>query len=241
LLIIRNDYDIIFGVNAGDSYNSNNKVADAPGTYSYNKKKYSPITTLKGSTAYSLIPYDSESYEEVNLGGLGYEIGDTVYIQHPHLPIIERDSNERLYHLLWNYESCKKVFGDLTPTCDNHDINSKVYMTKDSADTGVTSYPTFHFLGNYNYPTLSDDDKNYVVSQEFCRALWNATEWGTSSYNWKTSSPIPNSLTLKFENGNTKTINSNQTKKYIDVSCIYWYTPGLMLIIMKAFRHQRPE
>ncbi len=222
-----NDYDIIFGVNAGDSYNSNNKVADAPGTYSYNKKKYSPITTLKGSTAYSLIPYDSESYEEVNLGELGYEIGDTVYIQHPHLPIIERDSNERLYHLLWNYESCKKVYGDLTPTCDNNDINSKVYMTKDSADTGVTSYPTFHFLGNYNYPTLSDDDKNYVVSQEFCRALWNATEWGTSIYNWKTSSPIPNSLTLIFENGNTKTINSNQTKKYIDVSCIYWYTPWL--------------
>ena len=216
-----NDIDIIRAVDAGRGYDIYSRSAgpDTPGIYSYKKDKYSPLI-VEG--------------QEATLGWFGYEDNDTVYIQHPHMPMINRDSNEKLYHLLWNYESCKRVYGDeITFTCSESEKKNKdsnVYWTRDKDWTGVPSYPVFHFLGTYEYPKLNKGDEEYVVSQEFCKVLWKTLNWDMQEFNlndFKSRiAEIKGSITLKFKN-TEKEFEKEQIKKYIDISCKYWYDPLL--------------
>jgi hypothetical protein len=216
-----NDYDIIFGVDSGNLYDSTG--ATTLGTYSYDiNTMYTPLTAQEGfSSGYF---YYSSYEREVSLGKWGFVIGNTQYIKSPHLPMINRDETEKLYHLLWNYESCKKIYPEIKScqeAIDNDELTQSTLanraMTQDSA---VPSYPAFHFLGTYNYPSITSN-KKYVVSKAFCDEFWKKFP-NADSFDFK--NPVyPN---IEMDVNGTK-IEASEISSYISMSCIYWH-PGFL-------------
>lgn len=224
-----NDYDFIFGTDSGNAYDGE---TINQGTISYPVSKY--------SQSYSLSSYDSSSLITPNIGSWGFVSADssTQYIKSSHLPIINRDENEKLYHLLWNYESCKNVFKDeITFTCDSAKKDglytpSSLAVNSMTQDSAVPSYPAFHYLGNYNYPKyyisdgrFVDSNYKYVVSKTFCDAFWKGYESvmpAGTIYNL-TKNNIPKSKMELDISGEKISIAQNDIEKYISTSCIYWY------------------
>jgi hypothetical protein len=218
-----NDYDIILGVDSGNLYDHTGASTD--GTYQYDiNTMYTPLTAQEGfSSGYF---YYSSYEREVELGDWGFTSADgkTQYIKSPHLPMINRDETEKLYHLLWNYESCKKIYPEIE-SCEtaigNGELTqstiAKQAMTQDSA---VASYPAFHFLGTYNYPSITSNN-NYVVSKAFCNEFWQK---------------FPNNDSFDFKNPvyptedmvvNGTKITASEIPSYVSMSCIYWH-PGFL-------------
>jgi hypothetical protein len=209
-----NDYDIIFGVDSGNLYD---KGATTAGTYSFNVNKYSPLTAEEGSW----IEFGTHS-AVVDLGSWGFKIGNTQYIKSTHLPMINRDENEKLYHLLWNYESCKKVFKDeIDFTCatattkDPTFVQSSLTKNLMTQDLAVDSYPAFHFLGQYEYPVRSSTSK-FIVSRDFCEQFWEKYSMPFYPLNY-TARTYSSGLTV-----NGTTIEADDINTYIAYSCIYW-------------------
>ncbi|MDD2679175.1 MAG: hypothetical protein PHS81_04810, partial [Candidatus Nanoarchaeia archaeon] len=196
-----NDIDHIMSIAAGNEY----KQGEGVGSVTIDMDLYT-------------LPKQIEQYEHQSYFYTYNESTNSIEMRIHHMPMIDRDANERLYHYLWNYESCVENFGERVPPCG--EVETGVYINFDEKGN-----PTHPFLGGYTPNPLSHGDMEYVKSRGFCQELWK--NWPQqNTFDWM------NMKNLNENNYPAITINGttypkNEVKKMVETSCIYWHEPFL--------------
>jgi len=210
-----NDYGRIVNNKAGSTFGltSDYKL----GAEIINKNSYSDVDKVWSSRKMFDIGFDLGVNEESVPQWMYQEAGGDLYVKAHHMPIIDRDANEKLYHYLWNYETCKEIYPDLvTFNCDDYNV------MKDEKNQPITpllgTYDFSYYYGLYG-ATWNDDKKTLILdaslsysegleraksradwttkmkkldiserSREFCDQMWEY--YGshyTGDYNWITN------------------------------------------------------
>jgi hypothetical protein len=120
--------------------------------------------------------------------------GEDYRVIHTHLPSIDRDSSERLYHYLFNYETCKEIYGDDVPSCDWSKINDHLESWDENdypthPETGITDFPRHEGASHPQFGKVGLlNDANGrgepVYSRKYCEAFWEAYEDEYGEYDW---------------------------------------------------------
>jgi len=158
------------------------------------------------------------------------------YSKTTHLPTIDRDEEEKLYHYLWNRETCVEIFGeDKVPSCDGVSTIDQVDEKGNPAhpEPGIADIERHVDKGNHNV----------IYSREYCENFWKAFEkkyktefdWEYTDANQilKTHSYIKQGdvLSWKDSDGNTVSVNVINTNiansSPVIQACIFWYEPFL--------------
>lgn len=202
-----NDYERIIGYDAGNTWNLNGNKNQ--GYEIIDTNMYTKQATSSGVIPLSLVGLFVNSLDQENYDEWMVEENGVLKVKAHHMPIINRDAEEKLYHLLWNYESCKQVYDDIDFNCDAYSVK------KDEK-----GQPVNNGLGTYDFSVSSYSWlSSYIKSRDYCDGLWeeyNRTHRNIE-YDWKNFSP-------SFSYGIYDEAN---TKLIIQYSCMYWYPPFL--------------
>lgn len=149
-------------------------------------------------------------------GGDKGDNGEDYMVMKTHLPSIDRDSSEELYHYLFNYETCKEIYGNkMEFKCDWDKISNNLESWDENRypthpETGITNFKRHkdqeHILMSSIYQHDANENGVPVYSRKFCESFWEAYEKEYGEYEWEFvgandmagSNPIKYRDTLEF-------------------------------------------